>query len=773
MNTNVLRPLSMSMHRNMSFAIAVGLSSIFAVGLVGCGGGGWGAQSASPTPPDLAGVWAGSWTGADPVAGIVTGTWVADIAQSKTSVNGSASLRGDIDCMDGILASGANSNNTVSGTFDRSPCLLNQWTLTALNLQDNSATGAWTQNGSSSYGTLTGTRIATPGGPRIRFVNPPGGATGALVTVAGENFAAAASDNALTFNKATALALDSSTTTLTTTVAGLSTTGPLVLTTPLGIAISPLAFNRDVGFPAATVTATPVVAAGAEGLTFSPDGRKIYVANRTAATVSLINAANDVPLASRAISGAASIMAHPDGRWVYVTSGANGISVLDAGTATQVDTIPLVDGGSPVSVGTGTSLIPNGLALSPDGRYLFAVDNQASGKVVVADIAAKAVVASLSLGPTMMPLSVAVHPRGQIAYFTFADTTLAGGDLVKVFDVATLSPVSGGISVGSRPEGIAVTPDGRKIYVANNLGNSVSVIDTGTNAVTTTTVVGLAPLGVAISPDSSYAYVANSSDKSISIINVSTDTVETTVSVGTTPAGVAISPDGTRGYVANSADGTLSELGGPRTLTISISGTGIGTVTSSPAGITCGTSCQARYPINSVVTLTAAAASGSTFSGWSGDPGCSSGVVTMSGNPNCTATFTANAPPGGGGGGGASGCFIATAAFGSDIAEEVITLRRFRDDHLLSNGPGREFVRLYYRYSPPIADHLRRHEAMRTAVRWSLWPVVFAVKQPLGTLGSVLLVAFLLFGARRLQSRSIAHQSKAAPKTLRPCNTAT
>lgn len=759
-----------------SFRCATVAVLILAAGLTGCGGGGGsGSSPPAPVPPNLAGVWAGSWTGTDPSFGVVTGTWVADISQSKTSVSGSASLRGDIDCMDGVLAGSANSSNVITGTFDRTPCLLNQWTLTALNLQEQSAAGAWTQNLSSSFGTLTGILIATPGGPRIRFVNPPGGSTGALVTVVGENFGIAASDNQLFFNEGgLSTLLYSSATTLITTVPRLSTTGLMdVLTpnsTPFGMAISPLEFNRDVGFPFATVTAAPLAGPGAEGVTFSPDGRKVYVANRTAGSVSLISASNNVRLASPAMGGAVqAIVAHPDGRWVYVTGGASGILVLDAGTASKVDTISLIDGGNPVSVGAGTSLIPNGLAVSPDGRYLYAVDNQDGGKVVVVDIAAKAVVARVSLGPGMMPLAVAVHPGGQIAYFAFSDTTSSGKDLVKIFDVATLSATSGGISVGKRPEGIAVTPDGARIYVANNLDNSVSVIDAGTNIVTTTTAVGLAPMGVAISPDGSRAYVANSSSKSTSVIKVSTNAVETTVTVGTTPVGVAIGPDGSRGYVANSGDGTLSELGGPRTLTIAKSGSGIGTVTSSPDGISCGTSCQARYPINTVVTLTAAAAGGSTFSGWSGDPGCSSGVVTMSVNLNCTATFAANAPPGGGGGGG-SGCFIATAAFGSDMAEEVVTLRRFRDDHLLSNGPGREFVRLYYRYSPPIADNLRGHEAMRTAVRWSLWPVVFAVKQPLGAVANVLLVAFLLFGVRRCRSRSISRQRTAAPKTVRPTN---
>src|SRR5438552_3471830 len=70
------------------------------------------------------------------------------------------------------------------------------------------------------------------------------------------------------------------------------------------------------------------------------------------------------------------------------------------------------------------------------------------------------------------------------------------------------------------------------------------------------------------------------------------------------------------------------------TLTVAEAGTGSGTVTSSPAGIDCGTSCSADYASGTLVTLTAAASAGSTFTGWSG--GCS-------GTGDCMVSLTANA----------------------------------------------------------------------------------------------------------------------------------
>ena len=54
------------------------------------------------------------------------------------------------------------------------------------------------------------------------------------------------------------------------------------------------------------------------------------------------------------------------------------------------------------------------------------------------------------------------------------------------------------IPVGQRPWGIALTPDGRKLYTANGVSNDVTVIDTGTNKVVATLKAGDGPWGIAL-----------------------------------------------------------------------------------------------------------------------------------------------------------------------------------------------------------------------------------------------------------------------------------
>ncbi|MBM9538004.1 SGNH/GDSL hydrolase family protein [Desulfobulbus alkaliphilus] len=92
--------------------------------------------------------------------------------------------------------------------------------------------------------------------------------------------------------------------------------------------------------------------------------------------------------------------------------------------------------------------------------------------------------------------------------------------------------------------------------------------------------------------------------------------------------------------------------------------------------------------------------------------------------------FYAALPNGGGGGNGGntdSGggrCFIATAAFGSQLEPHVVLLQQFRDEVLLAHPIGQRFVDWYYDNSPPVARFIAEHERLRPLARGMLYPLI-------------------------------------------------
>jgi hypothetical protein len=71
-----------------------------------------------------------------------------------------------------------------------------------------------------------------------------------------------------------------------------------------------------------------------------------------------------------------------------------------------------------------------------------------------------------------------------------------------------------------------------------------------------------------------------------------------------------------------------------------------------------------------------------------------------------------------------SGCFIATAAYGTPMVEEIQILREFRDKYLMTNSVGKGLVEFYYRVSPPSAEFITERPSLKPIVRAGLLPAV-------------------------------------------------
>ena len=93
-------------------------------------------------------------------------------------------------------------------------------------------------------------------------------------------------------------------------------------------------------------------------------------------------------------------------------------------------------------------------------------------------------------------------------------------------------------------------------------------------------------------------------------------------------------------------------------------------------------------------------------------------------------------------------CFIATAAYESQLAPKVKTFRQFRNRFLLPYAAGRKFVRAYYKYSPPMAQWIASNKVFQPISRFLLWPawLFAAISLKLGLGVTTLISLFMVFG---------------------------
>jgi YVTN family beta-propeller protein len=314
-----------------------------------------------------------------------------------------------------------------------------------------------------------------------------------------------------------------------------------------------------------TVTRAAQFNAVLSTMVVSPNGKHLYTDSYFSSNPGLLvldtvflNIQDTIPM------GAANGLAiSPDGRYVYVANlgGSPGpytpnVAVVDTSINTVTATIPL-----------DTKLNPGPVQISPDGSRLweseFPLYNYVAPPVVVISTATNQVEGQFTLPGKKVPGGIAFSPHGKVAW------VVAGGAAVDTVEVATWRTVSQINTLGALNQP-AVSPDGTILLLPNSGDSQVAsfsasnygrIAETPTGAMNWSTSQNPSFIqsgGATASPDGRRIYVTNQFSNNVNVIATDSKQVITSVEVGAEPVAVIISPDGSNAYVANSFDNTVS-----------------------------------------------------------------------------------------------------------------------------------------------------------------------------------------------------------------------
>ncbi len=222
--------------------------------------------------------------------------------------------------------------------------------------------------------------------------------------------------------------------------------------------------------------------------------------------------------------------------------------------------------------------LPLNMEMSSDGRYLLVATGGAGDQTInVIDLQSNTKTQAIPVDKSWLGLALA--PRGD-RFFA------SGGDDNEVLDfdfTRGRAALSGRIALGSAeyhaldardraearrqgrgeyafPAGMALSPDGQRLYVAENLTNKLAVLDVTQKKVITKIAVGEYPYDCVISKDGRRAYVSNWGSRSVSVIDATTNEVNGIIQVGDHPNDLELARDGRTLYVANANSNTVSVI---------------------------------------------------------------------------------------------------------------------------------------------------------------------------------------------------------------------
>lgn len=222
-------------------------------------------------------------------------------------------------------------------------------------------------------------------------------------------------------------------------------------------------------------------------VTLTNDNRYAWVANIGEDNISIVDTTNYRILGTIPVGhGPTGIAFSVDGRFAYVSNQEDkNVTVVDTTSHEVIETIPVKTN-------------PHFLVLGPDRRIWGT--NTGENDIYVIDPATQTKVASIEVGPN--PQQIAFAYKGMAGPYAYV--TVSGSNQIVVLNTDVQNArIIEQIDVGSfqaqRPNGIWASPEGTRLFVANEGSHNLLVIDTGTNEVIATVPVGRKPIRVVVS----------------------------------------------------------------------------------------------------------------------------------------------------------------------------------------------------------------------------------------------------------------------------------
>ncbi|MGB1719788.1 MAG: beta-propeller fold lactonase family protein, partial [Candidatus Latescibacterota bacterium] len=224
------------------------------------------------------------------------------------------------------------------------------------------------------------------------------------------------------------------------------------------------------------------------------------------------------------------IIAGPAGHFLYVSNlSSNEISVISAATFQEVERIE-------------TAVQPLDMAISPNGSTLYAT-NSGAGTLTIIDLETRSARTAWLVGLSTGPYGIAA--RNDKVFAT--DLT---NDQLLIMDSEGI--IQSRIDVAPQPRSLALSPDGKLLYITSMGENVLTVIDAETDQID-----GRARLpvsgtfAVAVHPTGEKVYLTAHDEGSVLILKADDLSIQAQIATGDNPRGIAFTPDGQTAFVTN------------------------------------------------------------------------------------------------------------------------------------------------------------------------------------------------------------------------------